>query len=165
MRSYTLLRFNAEEEHREVLLAFPPVLRARVSRLLHLPVLSAAPMLAACGAGFVDALACHVSVELFLPGAVILSQFDASLELFFLASGTAEVLALEETDEPEAEARSGGGAPGAEAEECVLLQTIGEGASFGEVRARAWVQRKPALTSCPQVPFLFHLPQPFTARW
>jgi ankyrin repeat protein len=141
MRSYMLLRFNAAEEHREVLDAFPPVLRARVSRLQHLPVLSAAPLLAGCHDAFVDALSCHVSVELFMPGVTILSQFDGSLELFFLASGQAEVLALEEVDEDDGSADGG-----AEAEESVLLETIGEGASFGEV------------------PFLFHLPQPFTVR-
>ncbi len=128
--------------------AFPPVLRARVSRLLHLPVLAASPLLAGCGHGFVDALACHVSVELFMPGVTVLCQFDASLELFFIASGTAEVLALEEVAEPEdedyGEARSGAG--DAETEAHVLLETIGEGASFGEV------------------PFLFHQPQPFTVR-
>jgi ankyrin repeat protein len=180
MRSYMLLRFNAAEEHREVrrrqrgstcsrteenlcpshpslhfthaqvLDAFPLVLRARVSRLLHLPVLAASPLLAGCGHGFVDALACHVSVELFMPGVTVLCQFDASLELFFIASGTAEVLALEEVAEPEDEdfgdERDGGGGGDAEAEAHVLLETIGEGASFGEV------------------PFLFHQPQPFTVR-
>ena len=150
MRSYTLLRFTAAEEHREVLLTFPPVLRARVARLLHLPVLAAAPLLAGCGSGFLDALACHVTVELFMPGVVILSQFDASLELFFLASGTAQVLALEETDEVDADGDRAGtmrSHSGAAAEdELQLLQVISEGASFGEV------------------PFLFHLPQPFTVR-
>ncbi len=125
--------------------SFPPVLRARVARLLHLPVLSATPLLADCGHGFVDALACQLAVELFMPGVAVLSQFDMSHELFFLASGAAQVLARDEL----AQDAQDGDADSADLddEDClVCLETIGEGASFGEA------------------PFLFHLPQPFTVR-
>ena len=152
MRNYMELRFAAKKEHPEVLALFPPVLRARVSRLLHLPVLRGAPLLAGCGAAFVDLLACHLTVELFMPGATVLAQHDGSLDLFFLASGTADVLVAAEQEE-EDDGGGGGGesdvfatGEGVEDEMGVLLDRIGEGACFGEI------------------PFLFHLPQPFTVR-
>jgi len=143
MRSYMQLRFKSAEDHREVMDSFPPVLLARVSRLLHLPVLAASPLLTGLGSAFVDLLACHVTIELFMPGVTVVSQFDASMELFFLASGTAEVLALDEAEDKQPAESLTDSATGAE---LVLLETIGRGASFGEV------------------PFLFHLPQPFMVR-
>ena len=164
MRSYLELRFAAKKEHPEVLAAFPPVLRARVSRLLHLPVLCRVPLLAGCGASFLDLLVCHVSVELFMPGAAVLNQHDGSLDLFFLASGSADVLVAhegeEEDDDGDAAAAQRGGrrvslhrrlhaAEAGEDDEdktSELLDRIADGACFGEV------------------PFLFHLPQPYTVR-
>ena len=170
MRSYLELRFAAKKEHPEVLAAFPPVLRARVSRLLHLPVLCRVPLLAGCGASFLDLLACHVSVELFMPGAAVLNQHDGSLDLFFIASGTADVLVAngedDDDDDDDGGAKGGGDVfaaqrggrrvslhrrlraaeAGDEDETGELLDHISDGACFGEV------------------PFLFHLPQPYTVR-
>ena len=39
LKSYMLLKFNAREEHREVLEEFPPVFRARLFRHLYRPVI------------------------------------------------------------------------------------------------------------------------------
>lgn len=77
LRSYMLLKFNAREEHEEIIVGFPPVFRARLFRYMYRPVIQQAYLLEGVSEAFIDTLACELLIEIFMPGIVIVSQYDA----------------------------------------------------------------------------------------
>ena len=73
-QNYMMLKFEAREEHREVLEEFPPVFRARLFRHLYRPVIHRGYLLKGVSEAFIDMLACNLEVELFMPNVTIVSQ-------------------------------------------------------------------------------------------
>ena len=94
MRGVLTLRFNDAREHREVLDAMPPALRRRVAASLYRPLIARAYIFEGLPPGdpFVAVFATSLVVELYMPGMNILTQGAPALELFFVASGTADAL-------------------------------------------------------------------------
>jgi len=102
-RSYLILRHSAEEARApDVLADLPPLLRSRVARHLHLPVLSASPIFVGCTQSFLDHIACRLRFELFTPSVDLVAAGDVGgLEISWLVSGTADVLAARPEEEEE----------------------------------------------------------------
>jgi ankyrin repeat protein/CRP-like cAMP-binding protein len=151
MSNYLVLRHNAQESRApDVLEDLPPLLRSKVARHLHLPVLAASPLFSGCSEGFVDHIACNLHFDLFMPGVELVACGEVgSAELFVLVSGTADVLApppdAEEAQEEAAmRCEEAGAEDGSQYTTVASLSAPGE--SFGEIT------------------FFFSLPQPFTIR-
>ena len=90
LRSYMILKFNVEKEHREILEEFPMVFKSRVHRFLFRPTIDASFFANVASEAFVDALSCVLNLELLMPSTDAVSQYDASFELFLVVSGVCE---------------------------------------------------------------------------
>ena len=65
---------------------FPTVFKSRIHRFLYRPIIDASYFTNVASDAFVDALSCILTLELFMPATDAISQFDASLEMFFIVS-------------------------------------------------------------------------------
>ena len=87
LHDFLLLKFNAREEHREIVDEFPPVFRARLFRYMYRPLVEQSYLLQNAGPTFIDLLATELHMEVFLPGVTVLTQADAPLSMYFVVSG------------------------------------------------------------------------------
>ena len=77
----------------------PPVFRARIFRLMYRHVIERPYLLEGVSDGFIDSLACELSIDLFMPHVTIVGQDDVGLELYFMVSGAVEALIYNDEDE------------------------------------------------------------------
>ena len=146
LRAAMQLRQSDARDHREVMEAFPPVLRRKCKRLLYYPLIKEAYIFYKTPVTFRQVLCTMMTVDLFLPGTAVLTQGLPVFDLYVIISGTAEFVLTQ--DDAAAAAAAGDeheswGADGVTGE---AFDEVGVGDAFGEA------------------PFCFRLVNPFAVR-
>lgn len=157
LRVFAMLRYEAREEHLEMIERFPPIVRARILRLLYRPVISHCYVLAGVTDAFIESLSGELSLAVFQDGISVVTQGDSGQELFFVASGLLHALlksraplnggpsGVQGEEDPDTEDSQAASAAGAAAGAVtVRVGELGDNESFGEVA------------------FLFNLAQPYS---
>lgn len=148
LTGYLHLKLMATKEHKEVLQELPSVFRARIFRLVYRPIILKSYLLVGASDAMIDTLACELQHELYMPGMAVVAQYHGVLELNFIVSGTAEVLAEREHLDPDMDEKSVSHAVDVMRpdEAHASARLLKECDCFGEIA------------------FFFSLPQPFTVR-
>lgn len=68
LRVFTRLKFDSRDEHVEILETFPPILRAKLFRVMYRPIIESAYILDQVPDTFVDVLSCALQVEMIQGG-------------------------------------------------------------------------------------------------
>jgi CRP-like cAMP-binding protein len=92
MISFMVLQFNASEEHKEIVEEFPPFLKTKVNRIMYRPTIDASFFSSVVSDAFLDSLLCLLDFEILMPGTDAIMQYDAAVEMYFVVSGSLDVL-------------------------------------------------------------------------